>query len=104
MTETVPARSVTGRGFTIYDELADSKASRIRVQDSSAAFGPYVWIFADHAEPGMYLTHADRMALAGFDLAELAAKLSPSPHLDVTQAERVRDALDAFIREAKGAE
>jgi hypothetical protein len=29
-------------------------------------------------------------------------KRLPSPHLDVEQARRVRDALDAFIREREG--
>lgn len=33
------------------------------------------------------------------ELAELAAFLEPSPHLNVGQAIAVRDALDAFIRE-----
>lgn len=80
-TETVPARSVTGRGFTIYDEFTDTYGSQIRVQESSAAPGPRCWIFTAAAEDGDTVTAA--------------------AHLDVTQAERVRDALDAFIREAK---
>ena len=69
-----PNRSVTERGFTIYDEFADSYGGRIRVQESGAAMEPRCWIFID-GNPGV-------------------------PHLNVEQAKRVRDALDAFITEA----
>lgn len=71
-----PNRSVTERGFTIYDEFADSYGGRIRVQESGAAMEPRCWIFID-GNPGV-------------------------PHLNVEQAKRVRDALDAFITEASG--
>ena len=77
-TEMTPARSVTGRGFTIYDEFTDTYGNRVRVQQSSSAMSPRVWIF----------TEDDSDA-------------TTSPHLDITQAERVRDALDAFITEQK---
>lgn len=82
MTETTPARSVTERGFTIYDQFTDTYGSQIRVQESSAASGPRCWIFTTAADDDD-------------DTVTAAA------HLDVTQAERVRDALDSFIREAK---
>jgi hypothetical protein len=91
-------RSVTSRGFTVYAEFTDSYGSRIRVQESSSAEGPRVWVFADHAEPPA-LPEKFARRLHGVDLDELAAFLEPSPHLDVEQARRLRDALDAFITE-----
>ena len=92
------ARSVTPRGFAVYDEFSDTYGSQIRVQQSSSAEGPRCWIFADR-DPHDHLSSSDLHRLAGFDLDELSAKLSPSPHLDVDQARRVRDALDMFIRD-----
>ena len=71
-------RSTTPRGFSIYDQFTDTYGATIRVQESSAATEPKVWIFA---EGGM---------------AE-----NPSPHLNVEQAKRLRDALDAFISEGE---
>lgn len=71
-------RSTTERGFTIYDEFTDTYGNEVRVQESSAATGAKVWIFCN-----------DR---------GLPAK-EEAPHLDVEQAKRLRDALDAFIRE-----
>lgn len=79
MSET-PARSVTERGFTIYDAFADKYGNDIRVQESSLATDRCVWVFASKAG------HPQEPA---------------SAHLTIPQAERVRDALDAFIREAK---
>lgn len=80
MTETIPARSVTGRGFTIYDAFRDHYGADIRLQESSLATERCIWIFSNkHGFP-------DEPA---------------SPHLTVEQAERVRDALDQFIRETK---
>ena len=76
---TEPNRSATERGFTIYDEFPDTYRNDVRVQQSSAATGPRVWIFCN----------------------EGGSEESTSPHLDVAQAERVRDALDAFITEQK---
>lgn len=73
----MPDRTVTPRGFTIYDQFTDTYGSDIRVQESSSAEEARVWIFATAAQSG-----------AG-----------ASPHLNVEQAGRVRDALDAFIRE-----
>jgi hypothetical protein len=97
---TMADRRVTERGFTVYDELTDTYGSTIRVQESSAATGFRVWIFADLK--GDHLKPEERALFAahGIDPEELACRLSASPHLDPAQAERVRDALDAFIREA----
>jgi hypothetical protein len=100
---TMPDRRTTPRGFGIYAKLTDSHASIVRVQQSSAADAPHVWIFADHADQGR--ASLERFLarfggrLDGIDLNELAAFLTPSPHLTVDQAKRVRDALDEFIRE-----
>jgi hypothetical protein len=71
-------RSTTPRGFAVYDQFTDTYGSVIRVQQSSAAAESRCWIFAENA---------------GMDVA-------PAPHLNVEQAKRVRDALDAFITEA----
>lgn len=87
MTDPVPNRTTTPRGFTGYDEFTDSRGSRIRVQLSSAAMvlsdddgvnGPFVWIFCQDAD-----------------------KKDDSPHLTVPQARRLKNALAAFIRENK---
>jgi hypothetical protein len=74
----IPARRTTPRGFTIYDQFTDGYRSEIRVQESSSAEDARVWIFAE--PPNL-------------------DDPPPAPHLDVEQAKRVRDALDAFIRE-----
>lgn len=66
-----PRRSHTERGFVIYDELTDRYGHEVRVQQSSLATEDAVWIFCD----------------------------AEAPHLTVKMAARVRDALDAFIRE-----
>jgi hypothetical protein len=92
----------TERGFGVYAEFTDSYGSEVRVQESSSAEGPRAWIFAHHVPEDRYLRPGARELLdfIGFsDLAELAAFLTPSPHLSIDQAKRVRDALDAFITE-----
>lgn len=66
-----PNRSATERGFTIYDQFTDRYGHRVTVQESSLATEPCCWIFHD----------------------------STAPHLTLSQARRVRDALDTFIRE-----
>ena len=76
-----PDRTVTERGFTIYDQFTDTYGNRIRVQQSSAASGPHCWIFGSATDEGDTVTVGS--------------------HLDVSRAERIRDALDAFITEAK---
>ena len=107
MTDQVPART-TWRGFTVYDKLTDTHGSKVTVQQSSSATDDAVWIFAEHGAPRLPLGDRARLAGAGFDtplkLAELASMLEPSPHLNVRQAARVRDALDAFISEHQGGE
>lgn len=75
-----PDRSTTERGFAVYDQFTDAYGSQVRVQESSSATEPRCWIFAAQRDDGE----------------------SSSPHLDVEQARRVRDALDAFIREHGG--
>lgn len=72
-------RSTTQRGFIIYDKFTDTYGNDVRVQESSSATRDAVWIFCNEA-PGR----------AG------------SAHLNVEQAKRVRDALDAFISEHEG--
>src|SRR5262245_29345640 len=47
----MPDRTWTERGFAVYDEFTDTYGSKIRVQESSSARGPRVWIFASHAQP-----------------------------------------------------
>lgn len=75
---TTPNRTTTSRGFAIYDEFVDLYGHKVRVQKSSYAAEPAVWIFAE----------------------EGPCEVDPaSPHLTVEQAKRVRDALDAFISE-----
>ncbi len=64
----------TERGFGIYGRLTDNRGHEIRVQDSSAASGAYVWIFTS----------------VGTDEGS-------DPHLSVEQAKQLRDMLDAFI-------
>jgi hypothetical protein len=70
-------KRVTERGFMIYAEFTDTYGSSVRVQESSAASEPKVWIFCDK--------RGDEPA---------------SPHLSVEQARLVRDALNEFIKEA----
>ena len=71
------SETTTERGFKIYTTFHDSYGSRVRIQESSAATSPKVWIFCEHAE------------------------IARSPHLDVDQAKMVRAALDRFIAEAE---
>ena len=74
-----PDRSTTGRGFTVYDQFTDTHGNKVRVQESSIPTGPGCWIFTEAAASSM---------------AAITV-----PHLNVEQARRVRDALDAFIGE-----
>lgn len=73
-----PDRSTTERGFIIYDEFTDTYGNQVRVQESSAATCAKVWIFCND---GCFPAKKEM------------------PHLNVEQARRVRDALDAFISE-----
>lgn len=73
--------SETGRGFRVYGGSAVNTSYghpvEIRVQESSAASGPHVWLFIGHA-PGM----KDR-----------------DPHLSLADAIEIRDRLTQFIDE-----
>lgn len=104
--ETIPNRSVTPRGFGVYDELTDKYGSRVRVQESSLATDRCAWIFASHPVP-RELPGKFRRRLEGLDereLGELVSFLTPAPHLTAAMARRVRDALDAFIAESEASE
>lgn len=93
----------TERGFGIYADITGQHGNSVRVQQSSLATDDCAWIFCDHSEQGT--RDRDRFLsrwpgrFDGIDLDELAAFLSPTPHLTVSQAKQVRDALDEFIRE-----
>jgi hypothetical protein len=80
--ETTPSRSVTSRGFDTYDEFRDSYGAEVTVRQSSAASGPHVWLF-----------------ITGGAMVSPDHPNDGSAHLTVEQAKRVRDALDAFIKE-----
>lgn len=71
-----PNRTTTDRGFAIYDEFIDLYGREVRVQKSSYASEPAVWIFATDSVHGY-------------------------PHLTIDQAKRVRAALDVFISESE---
>jgi len=85
-----PSRSVTPRGFINFDHFTDSYGATVTVRESSAALAPHVWVFVEGgttaAEPGTPGIPEGR-------------KNDGSAHLNVEQATRLRDALDAFIRE-----
>lgn len=67
----------TERGFVIYDEFTDRYGSTIRVQESSLADEPAVWIFHENSD------------------------LTAMPHLTREQATRLRDALGAFLKASR---
>jgi hypothetical protein len=74
----------TQRGFRVYASLKDSYGAGVDVIESSAAqvegedHGPWVWVYVE----GGVLTHN-----------------SGATHLDIRDAERIRDALNVFIVE-----
>lgn len=68
------------RGFEVYAEFDDSYGSDVRVQESSSAGEPHVWIFCHNQRYGQ------------------GEQKDFTPHLTVEQAKIVRDALDEFIR------
>ncbi len=70
----------TGRGFEFYANFRDRYGSRVRVQQSSLATEPCVWIFADDND----------------QIPE------PSPHLTADMARTVIEALEDFIKWAEG--
>lgn len=70
----------TARGFTIYAELADSYGADVSVVESSAAERQCVWIFTDGG--AVQGNHG-------------------SLHLTRKQATKVRDALNAWLKDTK---
>ena len=67
----------TGRGFAVYAEVTDTHGNDVRVQHSSSAEDPRVWIMCGHDVAG------------------------PAPHLDLAQARLIRAGLDEFIAAAE---
>lgn len=86
--KTVPPKK-TERGFGIYDEFTDSYGSTVKVQESSSAEGPHVWIFCQNEKYG-------RPDPTGVDRSK-----DFTPHLSYEQAKRVRDALNDFLLHAR---
>lgn len=78
----------TNRGFKIYGEYKDSKGSMVKIQESSAMGGPYVWIFCKDYK--------------GNDVNDCVGatdnRISVSPHLSRAQARRVAKALLEFAK------
>lgn len=71
------------RGFREYAALVDSYGSRVRVVESSSAEHRHVWIFSEKdGKDGVF---------------HLGEWQSYSPHLNVAQAIKLRDALTRFI-------
>jgi len=70
-------RTLTERGFVVYDQFEDKYGTQVRVQQSSAASEPCVWIFAN----------------------EQGKKGYGAAHLTIEQAKRIRNALDDFVQE-----
>lgn len=77
-----PNRYTNDRGFIMYDTFLDDYGADVRVQESSSAEDPKVWIF-----------------VRGGSTASKDKANDGQAHLDVEQAERVRDALDTFLKE-----
>lgn len=73
----------TPRGFSIYGEYKDSRGQTVRVQESSSAMGPCVWIFCNAEDGSDALIH-------------LGKPTARSPHLTKAQARRVAAALLRF--------
>jgi len=74
----------TYRGFDIYCEVKDNRGQEIRVQESSSAEEPAVWIFCNKD---------------GKDaIIHLGEPLAYSPHLTKSQAREVAEALLKFAK------
>lgn len=73
----------TPRGFSVYSEIKDSNGRTIRVQESSRADGPCVWIFCTDADGADAVMHVGK-------------PMAFSPHLTKAQARRVAAALLRF--------
>lgn len=86
MTLTDPERSVTPRGFAIYDHFTDDHGHTLRVQESSSVEAK-VWVFIEDTRDlpsPPYCTTPDHL------------------HLNFEQAQRLRNALNTFIEECGG--
>lgn len=71
------------RGFREYAAIVDAYGSHVRVVESSSAEDRHVWIFASKdGKDGVF---------------HLGEWQSYSPHLNVAQATKLRDALARFI-------
>lgn len=81
-----------GRGLYDFAQITDTYGSEIRVRTSSAAWEPCVWIFTKR-DGKEWVEHPPSQG--GISVY--------SPHLNVEQAMRLRDALDRFIAEAQRA-
>jgi hypothetical protein len=80
----------TPRGFAIYGEYKDSRDNTVRIQESSSAAGPHVWIFVKNKDGAEVIEH-------------LGNHMAVSPHLTPAQARRVANALLKFAN-ARGVE
>jgi hypothetical protein len=76
----------TQRGFAIYGAYKDSRNNVVRIQESSSAAGPHVWIFTNDRDGRDAIIH-------------LGQPHSVSPHLTPAQARRVAQALERFADE-----
>jgi len=73
----------TPRGFSIYGAYKDSRDNTVRIQESSACGGPFVWLFVRDAKGRETYEH-------------MGAHQAVSPHLTRAQARRVAKALLRF--------
>jgi hypothetical protein len=73
----------TPRGFSVYGEYKDANNQTVRIQESSRADGPLVWIFCNDADGSDAVMH-------------LGKPTARSPHLTKAQARRVAKALLKF--------
>jgi hypothetical protein len=80
----------TPRGFAIYGEYKTSRGS-VRIQKSSSAAGPHVWIFSYDRDGNDAVIHLGKASAC-------------SPHLTPTQARRVANALLKFANTHRAAQ
>lgn len=73
----------TPRGFEIFGEYKDSRGNVVRLQESSACGGPYVWIFVHNKDGNEVFEH-------------LGTHHAVAPHLTRAQARRIGNALLRF--------
>ncbi len=76
------------RGFAAFEEFDTTYGAKLRVYESSAALGPHIWLKAQQPEP----KHSGQ--LDAFDA---------SVHMNLKQAEQLRDNLTYLIDHAKEA-